>query len=434
MASQKNVLLIVIDCLRSDRVFGPRKSAVTPNIDRLCEMGTCFPNTITAATHTTASIASLLTGSYPAAHGIRSLSSPRLPKYLPTLPLTLSRKGYDTAVFPGGFLGKEIEELDMGRGFALIERRDAADATFGPWGTKFLSAFPSRFKEPWFVLLHLRELHWPYSVAPHCDSKEYGEISYDRALSSLDPFLGELLARARLTRTIFILLGDHGDALPGTGGRNTVAFGLKRTARWLIDHSGPFRAIAQGLTQSNLLPERIQKLGRSHGYHVYDTLAKVPLVIASGAGLPANTVVPDQVRTIDIAPTVLQLLGIDPAELRPCQGISIADSLHTGTYTESPALIEAIRTVKRRDFGAKDLLIGIRTPEWKFVFAPENAKVPYELYDLINDSAEKHNIAKKSPNVAEGLRQKALDTLSEAIAPRSRVEGPSAEKTGGTRP
>ena len=73
MHRRKNLLIIVLDCLRSDAVFSDDRSTYTPNLDRLCALGRTYPNTITSATYTTPSFASLLTGLYPSAHGVRSL-------------------------------------------------------------------------------------------------------------------------------------------------------------------------------------------------------------------------------------------------------------------------------------------------------------------------------------------------------------------------
>jgi len=171
MAGLKNLLMVVIDCLGSDALLSDRKSAVTPNTDALRERGVTFPNTITAATDTMPSFASLLTGLYPSAHGVRSLGSHKLPTGCATLAGILTEQGYQTAAFLTGPLGKETA---IGDGFNQFEDRDPEDVSFGSWGHEFLAGFPSRFREPWFVLLPLWELHPPRYVAPTCRSEEYG--------------------------------------------------------------------------------------------------------------------------------------------------------------------------------------------------------------------------------------------------------------------
>lgn len=165
MCTFKNLLMIVIDCLGSDPLLGEQKSALTPNIDALRQRGVTFPNTIATATYTTPSFASLLTSLYPSAHGVRSMDGQKLPSRCTTLAKILTEKGYQTAAFVTGVLG---EETGIGDGFDRFEYRDPDDVSFGPWGQEFLATFPSEFWEPWFVLLHLLELHYPRYVAPAC--------------------------------------------------------------------------------------------------------------------------------------------------------------------------------------------------------------------------------------------------------------------------
>ena len=60
-----NILLIVVDSLRSDKFFGAKKSSLTPTIDKLIENGTYFDQTISSAASTILAVSSLLTGIYP---------------------------------------------------------------------------------------------------------------------------------------------------------------------------------------------------------------------------------------------------------------------------------------------------------------------------------------------------------------------------------
>ena len=77
-----NILLIVIDSLRSDKCFGAKKSSITPTIDNLIQNGVYFDQAICSAASTILSIGSLLTGSY---HFRIGLGGPTYQKFNPKI-------------------------------------------------------------------------------------------------------------------------------------------------------------------------------------------------------------------------------------------------------------------------------------------------------------------------------------------------------------
>ena len=70
---QRNVLFLMVDCMRADILSDRRRYPSLPSIDALLARSTSFGETITAATTTTPSVATMLTGRYPSEHGVRSL-------------------------------------------------------------------------------------------------------------------------------------------------------------------------------------------------------------------------------------------------------------------------------------------------------------------------------------------------------------------------
>jgi arylsulfatase A-like enzyme len=91
-----NILMVVLDCARSDRWLGPDKTARTPTLDRLAAEGVCLSTTIVETAATTPAFAGLLTGTYSFRHGISSVGGYRLSADLPTLPELLKAAGYHT--------------------------------------------------------------------------------------------------------------------------------------------------------------------------------------------------------------------------------------------------------------------------------------------------------------------------------------------------
>ena len=91
-----NLIVIVIDCLRSDRLFSPGRTCRTPHIDRLIERGTSFPSVFVENSMTAPSFASLFTGRYAGNHGVKRMIGVRLRDEAATLAEIFAANGYQT--------------------------------------------------------------------------------------------------------------------------------------------------------------------------------------------------------------------------------------------------------------------------------------------------------------------------------------------------
>ena len=92
---KRNVLFVLVDCMRAD-VLWDRKRYPPPNFDGMLARSSAFTAAIAAATTTTPSVATILTGRYPSDHGIRSLLGYKLQPNVPTLAEILRQHGYHT--------------------------------------------------------------------------------------------------------------------------------------------------------------------------------------------------------------------------------------------------------------------------------------------------------------------------------------------------
>src|SRR5205814_783585 len=140
---------------------------------------------------------------------------------------------------------------------------------------------------PFLAWVHLYEPHAPYdppdSIRVRFPPTMIG--AYDAEIATADVQVGRLIdhlaTTGRLDRTIVVVLGDHGESLGEHG-------------------------------------------EEQHGFFVYDADIRIPLILA-GPGVPA-LVVGDQVRIVDVMPTILDRLGIDIP--RSMQGRSLLPLAH----------------------------------------------------------------------------------------------------------
>ena len=209
-ALKPNVLLIVIDCLRSDRLFGPDRTCKTPNIDGLAARGTSLSNLFVENSITTPSFTSMFTGRYAGNHGVVGQVGVKLGGEIPTLAEIFSAGGYHTYAEVTGPLNPI---LGIDRGFEHYHYRHQNEYFFTNWGSDLLDRLRSgALQTPYFLLVHLWELHVPRQVPPEFDTPAFGSTPYDRSLSGLDPFIGELV-RAAGDEAAVILTGDHGECV-----------------------------------------------------------------------------------------------------------------------------------------------------------------------------------------------------------------------------
>ena len=208
MARLPNILLIVADCARADKWLGPGRRTVTPNLDRLAAAGVSFNTVIAEKACTTPCFASLLTGLYSPRHGVHLVWGYRLPERVPLLTEVLARRGYHAYAEVSGPL---LPEMGLARGFEHYEYRAPCDLLHSAWGDRLIERLRSgHYRRPWFILLHLWELHPHRHVEPACDTERFGADTYERAVSSLDRQLARLFAAVD-DDTLIAFTGDHGE-------------------------------------------------------------------------------------------------------------------------------------------------------------------------------------------------------------------------------
>ena len=412
-----NVLILVADALRADRVVSEARSCQTPNLDGLRDSSTAFTKAFSVASTTTPCIASLLTGTYPFVHGIHSLAGRRLRPDLPTLPELFKANGYHTWAEMTGPL-QPVTGLD--RGFDEYRCRPYTQWLDTPFGAELVVRLTSA-PRPWFGYVHLWELHNPRRVTSGFNRSAYGETIYDRAVSSLDNQLGRILAAVG-DDSVVVFTADHGEYLSRSR-RNEWVTRLKGPAAWakrnvpgvnkLRRRLMPF--LFKGLRAGAPTDTEGYRAWLGHGFHVYDALVHVPLLVRAPHVFPAGAAVERMASHVDLLSTLasaLELGGSLPSQL---DGLDLADFVHNCDGPGREALyLEA--SGGRRMNRPEQWLAGLRTDRYKYARGMHNAELPEELYDLESDPDERENVAVDRSDVTADMRAR-LATLMQAEAP-----------------
>jgi arylsulfatase A-like enzyme/predicted TPR repeat methyltransferase len=367
-----SVLLITVDTLRPDALGWVAGRNPTPVIDRMAGEAFRFPAAVAAVPLTHPSHSSMLTGLLPRRLGLRD-NGHLLPSGPTTLAEVLRSRGYATAAFVSGYPLDSAFGLD--RGFDVYD--DALTRAAGPEEdlerpaaatAAAAAAWILAAPRPWLAWVHFYDPHYPYE--PPVEDRRPGRrggydgevAAVDRAIGALLPAVGEGQAADVLT----VFAGDHGESL-GEHGEGT------------------------------------------HGFFIYDSTVLVPLFVRfPGRVAPGSS--PAPARLIDVAPTILELLGLPP--LPGVDGTSLGPVLAGKEAAAEPAYIESYQPWLSYGWAP---LRAVRHRGWKLIDAPRR-----ELYDLGADPGEEHNLVTHEPARAaelESLLRHSAALPSAATAP-----------------
>ena len=162
---------------------------------------------------------------------------------------------------------------------------------------------------------------------------------------------------------------------------------------------------------------------RTHGVFLYEPVVHVPWILRAPGLVDAGSRVKGPVELVDLAPTVLDLVGEPPLE--ESQGRSLVPRL-TGKDDGVGRVAHAESLEPRLEFGWSELRM-VRDSNFKYVQAPQP-----ELYDLRSDRGERNNLAENDPERAQEMAGlvaawEASTTDSSAQADSSRKLDPEEE-------
>jgi arylsulfatase A-like enzyme len=369
-----NVFLLVIDSLRADAAYSDHPP--TPNMKRYASQGAAFTQCVSTTTSTTPSFSSILTGCYPPKHGVRGLQGYTLNPALKTMAEAFAGGGYHTHAEVTGPL---LPQTGILRGFEDANHRQGYKVPFFNWRDSVLEKMHS-YVDPWFMLLHIWEVHRPYRAPPDF-TKRWDKAGYEAAVTATDEWLSPIFEAAG-DNTIVVITGDHGEEYPDTPFEQKLIRVARKSRRtFKLGSWFPY------------LDKKFQALAVGHGFALHEHLVRVPLIV-SGPGIPAAEV-SQQVRHVDLFPTLADICGLEaPAGV---DGRSVMPLTKGGSLPDEPAYIEAV--------GVKlegNRIAAARTPDWKLL-KPGGGKPALYKLDGGAPPDEKRNLYRRYPEIARNL-------------------------------
>jgi arylsulfatase A-like enzyme len=358
-----NTVVWVSGALRADHLgcYGARRVR-TATIDALAASGVRFDQCIAAAPRTSLAATSIATGRYPHRHGVLEWGS-EFAAETETLQGRFAREGYEVAsfVFDDGFLFRNVPE-------AMVKgRSDSIDPILG-W-------LHANAGQPFHLFVHSWATHMPYN-APHRAQAEWRE-GKRRLIDRIQSDRASGLERSREAyRRAVEYQSEH----------NIAALLETLDELEVRDSTAIIVTADHGESWGERFDDKSEVRGvyHLHGAGLWDEVLHVPLIVSAPGLEPA--VVPWQVRTVDIAPTVLDLAGLEP--LAVTDGASLRPFFDGSETGDRPAI--AMTT----DLGNLNQM-AVRLPPWKLVrWVPSDDEEAYRL-DL--DPRERTDVRAQAP-------------------------------------
>ncbi|HEX3770328.1 MAG TPA: sulfatase, partial [Polyangiaceae bacterium] len=435
-----DVLWIVVDALRPDVAAGlhdaeedaakaaaprppletalPAIPGLMPSIDALAARGVHFQHAWSAAAWTRPGTLAMLTGERSSELGIDTtqwvLPAGQAERYYasnpPLLPLLLRRSGAVTAAFVNNFFMSGYAAVGVDMGFERLtdhryRTRDTAAIT-----SDALAWLDAHEKDRFFLFVNYNSPHEPYDpvpamlarvdAAPAAAPLDSEVRAYMAEGAKDDAAIGELMAKIEalgLTRsTLVVVTADHGETL-----------------------STAHAAIGLGN-----MPMRFH-----HAVGNFEETTRIPIVLALPGTLEGGRAIGDRVRNVDIAPTVLDVEGLE-ADPRMSGRSMLPLARKPGAEPEPRVVVSEGRGSRAILWGTWRLVVHDAPPKAPAAKDALDAGPPEivfedELYDLASDPGERHNVARGHADVVAELKARLAAALANTPAADA-VAAPSA--------
>lgn len=367
-ATPRNVILITLDTARADRMgFLGSKRGLTPHLDRMASDALVFTQAYSQVPLTTASHATILTGTYPQFHHVSDAGVP-LREDIPYAPQIFHDAGYRTAAFVGSIIldPKNGGAPGFDRGFDEYyanfhsrapgeDRYQSLDRRGSEVVERALVWIKQNSRKPFFVWIHLYDPHAPYDP-PEPYASRFRSEPYDGEVAYADSAIGTLLDGLRAGQlydsAVIAFLADHGESFGEHG-------------------------------------------ERGHGIFLYDSTMHVPLMVKMPGAKVAKRV-DARTELVNVLPTLLDASGLKAP--KSLQGHSLVGESKPPVETDESAYSETDFPHHAYGWSA---IRSLRAGKYLFIDAPRP-----ELYDQSIDIAATTNLLDKAQGVSQAMAAK----------------------------
>jgi len=409
-AKKPNILFILIDALRADRLgcYG-NADRLSPALDAIAGEGLVLERAIAQAPWTQPSMASLFCSRYPGVHGVTDYNDAfeaihrgqptvtKLSAAFITLAEVLQNSGYATAAFVANpFV---IRDFGFAQGFEHFDSSFADNTTTGDVVNRAALAWLAKrdTHKPFFCFLHYMDVHGPYNAGP-----EFLDSLLDRVEASPN--------KTMLTLEEFQQLGYLRQLPPVYTNRTRHDWLNKYRQYWAARYDAGVRQVDYHIAN---LKKDLAKMGLwdglyvittadhgesldehgywDHGYTLFHPELHVPLLLRWPGVLGRGKRIAGTQRLIDVMPTLIDELGLrQTAEL---QGRSLVSVIRGRSSEQVPAFAEAVKIGPEQ----KTLYMG----NWKLIL--KKAEPLPRLYNIADDPLEANDLSMSDRNKASQL-------------------------------
>lgn len=437
-----NYLLITIDTLRADHLgYAGYSRATSPFIDSLAESGTAFMAAQAQWPKTAPSVASFITGTYPITNRVQRLRV-QLDDSLTTMAEIMKSNGYATCAFVANVNASSLYNFQQGFDEFYEMWDKSGNTPRQNQGTDFFNndqilelvqewMKKQTHDQPFFLWVHLLDPHGPYEP-PKRYAGKFGDDDIIRSQTDIPPakmMPGYQIIEGLETRGDYIAAYDeeilYSDDFVGGVVSQLEESGMRNNTLLVLsaDHG--------------------ESLGEhdywfNHGNYAYQASVNVPLIFSQPGVVPANKKIDTPVGLIDLLPTIVDILQVDPGRtIEQFQGRSLVGALAGDSLPDRPVYTQC-----------RDGQLAVRLGRWKYIYDPRKStpQIPViadrQLYDLNVDPHETNNLVSAEADVAiklhemlqqwtkyikqweMGIKEKSLDdTLSPADKARLKSLG-----------
>jgi arylsulfatase A-like enzyme/multidrug efflux pump subunit AcrA (membrane-fusion protein) len=406
-----NLIICSLDTLRADQLscLGNGRG-LTPNLDRIASEGALFSETYATDIPTQPSHTALFTGKFGINSGIVSHFHPAayLPEETLWLPSLLRRNGHVTGAVDHLFAMKDWFIRGYDDYMPPPGRSRSPGSVINGIGLPWISEHKDR---DFFLFLHFWDAHIPY-VPPSPYKERY---THDTA-GRIDPDIAAKL-ESRPSYPLFKQnLYDFLDAMPNL---DYISDLYDAEVAYLDFEIG---CIFEHLEKEGLLEDTMVVLFGDHGENMtehdawfdhaglYDSVTHVPLILWAPGRIPAVES-SAMVTLTDVMPTILEAMGLPAADGIDGRSLFPVMRGETGAHRDAVMLSEATWQASR----------AVRTPEWKYIKFLQSTiygRDGVELYDVVNDPTEQHNVAADHPEVVDELGARLTHWVSAQLGGR----------------